>query len=315
MQGSVLRPPGTGGPWTPLIKASAGEIDPIAGGAVFRRPDIGDVGVKREMVLGFRGRVEYDPGGPGQGLERPHRLRDRVDGAAVAGIRTAPGKPPAQRRRRRRTDLRQCPDRGRRRRGLAASIGEIARRVSDSGRIAAGAVTQAGQTGHTVQGLAAAAEKIGEVVRIIETIAGQTNLLALNATIEAARAGEAGRGFAEVKALANQTAQATQDIQAQVQGIQGATARVVAEITAIGGTIEQINQVGAAIEEQGAATAEITRNVQQAASGARDVALNITDVTSTAEHTSSAASALSGEAQRLREEVASFIAAVHAALN
>jgi methyl-accepting chemotaxis protein len=211
---------------------------------------------------------------------------------------------------------------------LTASIIEVGRQMSESSRIAARAVAQADQTGGTVRALAAAADKIGEVVRMIQGIAGQTNLLALNATIEAARAGEAGRGFAivasEVKALANQTAQATQDIQSQVDGIQDATAKTVGEIGTIGSTIQQINEystaIAAAIEEQSSATAEITRNVQQAASGTQEVAVNIVGVSNAANETGGAAAQvlesateLSQQAERLRRDVATFIGAVRAA--
>jgi methyl-accepting chemotaxis protein len=210
---------------------------------------------------------------------------------------------------------------------LAASITEIGRQVADSSRIAAQAMGQATETGGTVRTLATAAEKIGDVVRMIQSIASQTNLLALNATIEAARAGEAGKGFAvvaaEVKVLANQTERATQDIQTQIDGIQGATTRTVDEIGAIGGTIERMNEfstaIAAAIEEQGAATGEITRNVQQAASGTQEVALNIAGVSATANEAGASASQvlgaateLSERAEQLRHQVATFIGAVRA---
>jgi len=211
---------------------------------------------------------------------------------------------------------------------LTASFGEIGRQVTQSSHIAGQAVDQAAHTSRTVKALAVAAQKIGEVVHLIQGIASQTNLLALNATIEAARAGDAGKGFAvvasEVKALANQTAQATQDIQFQVSQIQTATNETVAEIDSIGGTIGGINEtttaIAAAIEEQGAATSEITRNVQQAAVGSQNVAQNIAAVSIAAGETGAAASqvldsatALSQQAQHLRSEVANFIAAVRAA--
>jgi methyl-accepting chemotaxis protein len=211
---------------------------------------------------------------------------------------------------------------------LSSSIGEIGRQVAQSSQIAVQAVDQADRTSRSVGALADAAQKIGEVVRMIEGIASQTNLLALNATIEAARAGEAGRGFAvvasEVKVLAQQTAQATQDIQAQVSGIQAATTETVSEIGSIGGIIAQINEIttaiAAAIEEQGAATSEINRNVQQAATGSRDVAHNVAGVSAAAGQTGTAASEvlgsateLSSQAERLRREVGTFVAAVRAA--
>ena len=153
---------------------------------------------------------------------------------------------------------------------LAGSISEISRQVSHSSQIATQAVTDAHNTNEKIQGLAKAADKIGEVVEMITDIAEQTNLLALNATIEAARAGDAGKGFAvvasEVKNLANQTAKATEEISAQIGGIQGATQEAVTAIQGIGKTIGEIDEIGAgiaaAIEEQGTATQEISRNVK-----------------------------------------------------
>ena len=158
---------------------------------------------------------------------------------------------------------------------LTSSVNEISRQVQESSRMAGDAVDQARKTNDRVGELSKAAARIGDVVELINTIAGQTNLLALNATIEAARAGEAGRGFAvvasEVKALAEQTAKATGEIGQQIAGIQAATQESVNAIREISGTIEKLSEISstiaAAVEEQGAATQEISRNVQQAAHG------------------------------------------------
>ena len=154
---------------------------------------------------------------------------------------------------------------------LTASISNIAQQVTRSAEIANKAAEEARRTNSVVEGLAAGTQKIGEVVTLIQNIASQTNLLALNATIEAARAGEHGRGFAvvasEVKALANQTAKATEEISAQVQDIQTATGEAVSAIQAIGGTIAEIdeisNEIAAAVDQQGAATREIAGNVRR----------------------------------------------------
>ncbi len=155
---------------------------------------------------------------------------------------------------------------------LTASIGEISHQVTQSAAIAGEAMSQAERTNTTVQGLADAASRIGQVVKLIHDIASQTNLLALNATIEAARAGEAGKGFAvvasEVKSLANQTAKATEEINSQIGAVQGATQDAVLAIRSISTTIARINDIStsiaSAMEEQGTATTEIARNVQQA---------------------------------------------------
>ena len=166
------------------------------------------------------------------------------------------------------------------------------------------------------------------MVELINTIAGQTNLLALNATIEAARAGEAGRGFAvvasEVKALAEQTAKATGDISQQIAGIQTATHGSVSAIQGIGVTISQMSEIAstiaAAVEEQGAATQEISRNIQLAAQGTTEVSSNIADVQRGASETGSASSqvlsaaqSLSRDSNRLKDEVGRFLATVRAA--
>ncbi|MDB5359354.1 MAG: putative methyl-accepting chemotaxis protein [Rhodospirillales bacterium] len=208
---------------------------------------------------------------------------------------------------------------------LSVSIGEIGRQITQSTAVAGEAVEQANRTSRSVEDLAQAAKRIEDVIRLIKDIASQTNLLALNATIEAARAGEAGKGFAvvasEVKALANQTAQATEEIEAQISAIQRATTGTVRDISSIGEIIGQISQVttaiAAAIEEQGAATGEITRNVQQAAGGTQEVAQNIVGVSAAAGLTGAAASQvlssateLSQQAERMRREVAIFVAAV-----
>jgi methyl-accepting chemotaxis protein len=180
---------------------------------------------------------------------------------------------------------------------LSASIREIAGRVTESSRIVAEAVTQTIETNGKVNGLSDAAQKIGDVVRWINDIAGQTNLLALNATIEAARAGEAGKGFAvvasEVKALATQTARATEEIAGQVRSIQEATAISADAIQGITETINRVNEISTAIasavEQQGAATQEISRNVQEAAQGTAEVSSNIGSVTAAAQETGTAA--------------------------
>jgi methyl-accepting chemotaxis protein len=194
--------------------------------------------------------------------------------------------------------------------------------------VASEAVGQARTTTDRVGELSKAATRIGDVVELINTIAGQTNLLALNATIEAARAGEAGRGFAvvasEVKALAEQTAKATGEIGQQISGIQAATQDSVTAISAISNTIEKLSEISstiaAAVEEQGAATQEISRNVQQAAEGTHQVSANITDVQRGASETGSASSqvlaaaqSLSGDSNRLKLEVGKFLTTVRAA--
>ncbi|VIO71065.1 methyl-accepting chemotaxis protein [Bradyrhizobium ivorense] len=211
---------------------------------------------------------------------------------------------------------------------LSSSVTEISRQVQESARMAGDAVGQARTTNDRVSELSKAAARIGDVVELINTIAGQTNLLALNATIEAARAGEAGRGFAvvasEVKALAEQTAKATGEIGQQIAGIQTATQESVGAIKEISSTIERLSEISstiaAAVEEQGAATQEISRNVQQAAQGTQQVSANITDVQHGATETGSASSqvlsaaqSLSGDSNRLKSEVGKFLDAVRAA--
>ena len=211
---------------------------------------------------------------------------------------------------------------------LAASVSEITRQVSASASAAEKASREASQTQEIVRNLASGAERIGEVVGLIQSIAGQTNLLALNATIEAARAGDAGKGFAvvasEVKQLASQTGKATEDIAAQISQIQAATQSAV---TAIGAITEIIGEVGkttaaisAAVEEQGAATQEIARNVQQAAAGTQEVTGHVEEVAHAAQqtgqsarHVLEAAGNLSQETSELNTAVRDFLVGVRAA--
>ncbi len=211
---------------------------------------------------------------------------------------------------------------------MTSSVNEIARQVQESSKIAGEAVEQAKKTDARITQLSAAAGRIGDVVKLITAIAEQTNLLALNATIEAARAGEAGRGFAivaqEVKALAAQTAKATDEIGTQISSMQSATQDSVAAIQEISGTIGRIAEIAtaisAAVEEQGAATHEISRNVQQAAQGTAQVATNITDVNRGASETGTASSQVLGSARslaresgNLKVEVEKFVKTVRAA--
>jgi methyl-accepting chemotaxis protein len=211
---------------------------------------------------------------------------------------------------------------------MAASIAEISRQVTHSSQVAGKAVEAAGRTNATMQGLADAAQKIGEVVSLIQDIASQTNLLALNATIEAARAGEAGKGFAvvasEVKSLATQTGKATEEIAGQINAIQTSTKDAVEAIKSIGGIIAEINDISgniaAAMEEQGATTNEITRHTQEAARGTGEVSQNIAGVNQAASETGAAAAqvlasadALGKEAEKLRAEVDQFFAKIRSA--
>lgn len=211
---------------------------------------------------------------------------------------------------------------------LTASIGEIAKQVTRSAEIAGKAAEEARRTNSVVEGLASGTQKIGEVVTLIQNIASQTNLLALNATIEAARAGEHGKGFAvvasEVKALANQTAKATEEISAQIQNIQTATGEAVHAIQAIGGTIAEIDQISsqiaAAVDQQGAATREIAGNVQQAADGTKHVSENILSVTRASDEATGAtsrlleaANGLSSQSARLKSEVGGFLGSLKVA--
>jgi methyl-accepting chemotaxis protein len=211
---------------------------------------------------------------------------------------------------------------------LSSSITEIGRQVINSAKIARKAVDEADQTDATMQGLAENAGRISVVVDLIQTIASQTNLLALNATIEAARAGEAGRGFAvvasEVKNLASQTAKATDEIRSQIANMQLVTTSAVGAIRNIGQTIGEINHVttaiAAAVEQQGAATREIARNIQHAAGGTSEVSSNIVGVSTASAEAGAAAgevltasSALRREADVLRAEIDAFLSNIRAA--
>ncbi len=211
---------------------------------------------------------------------------------------------------------------------LGSSVQEIGRQVQGSAGLAQAAVGEAAQTAQLVQVLKATSTRIGEMVGLISGIAGQTNLLALNATIEAARAGAAGKGFAvvatEVKALAEQTARATQEIASQIGEIQGVTDQAVSAISGIAHRIREIDTVAtsiaAAVEQQGAATQEIVRNVSQAAIGTSEVTGTIAGVAQASEETGvaasqvlSAASELSRQSEHLGAEVERFLATVRAA--
>jgi methyl-accepting chemotaxis protein len=211
---------------------------------------------------------------------------------------------------------------------LSVSVGDIARQVAQSTTIASKAVEEVGKTNKTMKGLADVAQRIGQVVELISGIAGQTNLLALNATIEAARAGDAGKGFAvvasEVKALANQTAKATEEITGQIAAMQQVTAEAVNAIEGIGTTITEVSEIAttiaAAVEEQGGAIQEIARSVQHAAAGTSEVSTHIGGVTEAANETGAAASQvlvsateLSRQSETLRTAVGSFLAEVKAA--
>jgi methyl-accepting chemotaxis protein len=201
---------------------------------------------------------------------------------------------------------------------LASSVREISAQIQESNRIATSAVKQADETDSRINALSQAANRIGDVIKLITSVAEQTNLLALNATIEAARAGEAGRGFAvvaqEVKALANQTAKATDEIGIQIAGMQTATQEAVGSIKMISSTIGKISEItsaiSAAIEEQGAATQEISGNIQRTANGTSQVAGTIAQVSHGANQTGAASGQLLSSAKQLSDSTTSLQAEI-----
>jgi methyl-accepting chemotaxis protein len=211
---------------------------------------------------------------------------------------------------------------------LSTSVGEIARKVSESAAVALSAVQEAESTRATVRGLADAAQKIGDVLQLIQAVAAQTNLLALNATIEAARAGEAGKGFSvvasEVKSLATQTASATEEISGQIRAIQEATKDAVDAIEHIGSTIGRINEIAAAVasavEEQDATTREMAQNVHQVAQSTSIVSEKVSSLANAAGETGQSAEMvrdhageLARHAESLRGQVDRFLSRIRAA--
>jgi methyl-accepting chemotaxis protein len=197
---------------------------------------------------------------------------------------------------------------------LSTAVSDVNRRIGKSTDVARRAVSETERSSATMRGLVDAAQKIGTIVQVINDIASQTNLLALNATIEAARAGEAGKGFAvvagEVKTLANQTTRATDEIQQQVGAIQSETSRAVEAIGNIGKTVDEMSEIATAIasamEQQGATTQDIAKNINQAADRTREVSANIRSVGAAAETTSTAASELHLASDELRTQAASL---------
>jgi methyl-accepting chemotaxis protein len=275
--------------------------------------EIGRFGAEVEATLSELGRISD------QMLAASGRLTGAADNASMrtTGATTASADASSNVR-----DIASAADE------LAASVTEIDRQVSQSNAIASKAVSEAEWTHAMVKELDEAAGRINDVVRLITDIAEQTNLLALNATIEAARAGDAGRGFAvvasEVKALAGQTAKATEDIAAQISGMQQATMRSIDAIGAIERTIRNIGEISgaiaAAVTEQGAATQEIARSVETAAKRTMDTAEEVVRVGEATAATRENAMAvktvaddLGAVAARIRGQVDQFFAKLHAA--
>ena len=192
---------------------------------------------------------------------------------------------------------------------MGASIKEIAKNATEAARVATGAVKVAETTTATVSKLGDSSTEIGQVIKVITSIAQQTNLLALNATIEAARAGEAGKGFAvvanEVKELAKETAKATEDISRKIEAIQTDTKAAVDAIASISGVINQINDISStiasAVEEQNATTNEMSRNVSEAANGSNQITSNVAGVAEAAQSTTRGATETQKASQQLLE--------------